>query len=514
MKKAVVALAVVIGVAANAAEKFALQPVSISGGKEGAAAPSGEVVTVTARGVGANKVEALKDAYRDAVERAVGLYVDAEQQVKNDEVLRDQVLTQSNAYIEKYDLLKEEPANGQVQVRIVAYVKKMALTKRLTEVMPAQTVSVAEASQSLHAQAVTESTMRVDALKLITNELKDFDPIRQLMKVKLASAKAEVETIAGSTGRVRLWYPITMSVDQDKYYKEFVPRWQRILDQIKTANAPSVSLRDVSQVSEAYEKCINEDPKLLSGYRVGRGVKSMTGTTTPLNEGEDAIRGCGLALNEGYVEMLFMRGNIFGVDYMTGGLRYLMDIMHGMKGNRQRRGMDLPSSLWNGTYRMVRENADFTQSNTWDESSAKKSILLITEGNKDRTSLSGRCYQIPDECIAEIFRWQDEYTATSRGVGGRRSFRSTPKTVDYQLRVLDKDGAAIESVSLAFPVRYVSNTMLLEVDKHIQQGVQAALWFVSPLVGGCAKGYVKWIGLEMATDDVAKMASVTIELAE
>ena len=508
MKKAVVALAVVIGVAANAAEKFALQPVSISGGKEGAAAPSGEVVTVTARGVGANKVEALKDAYRDAVERAVGLYVDAEQQVKNDEVLRDQVLTQSNAYIEKYDLKKEESANGQVQVRIVAYVKKMALTKRLTEVMPAQTVSVAEASQNLHAQAVTESTMRVDALKLITNELKDFDPIRQLMKVKLASAKAEVETIAGSTGRVRLWYPITMSVDQDKYYKEFVPRWQRILDQIKTANAPSVSLRDVSQVSEAYEKCINEDPKLLSGYRVGRGVKSMTGTTTPLNEGEDAIRGCGLALNEGYVEMLFMRGNIFGVDYLTGGLKYLMDLTHHLNAMDERR------RLWNGSYRMVRENADFTQSNTWDESSAKKSILLITEGNKDRTSLSGRCYQIPDECIAEIFRWQDEYTATSRGVGGRRSFRSTPKTVDYQLRVLDKDGAAIESVSLAFPVRYVSNTMLLEVDKHIQQGVQAALWFVSPLVGGCAKGYVKWIGLEMATDDVAKMASVTIELAE
>lgn len=510
MKKAVVALAVVIGVAANAAEKFALQPVSISGGKEDAAATPGEVVTVTARGVGANKVEALKDAYRDAVERAVGLYVDAEQQVKNDEVLRDQVLTQSNAYIEKYDLKKEESANGQVQVRIVAYVKKMALTKRLTEVMPAQTVSVAEASQNLHAQAVTESTMRVDALKLITNELKDFDPIRQLMKVKLASAKAEVETIAGSTGRVRLWYPITMSVDQDKYYKEFVPRWQRILDQIKTSNAPSVSLRNETQVSDTYERYLEVSPKSLSGYRVSAGVKSMTGTTTPLGNmsGVDAIRGCGLALNEGYVEMLFMRGNIFGVDYLTGGLKYLMDLTHHLNAMDERR------RLWNGSYRMVRENTDFTRSNTWDGSSAKKCILLITEGNKDRTSLTGRCYQIPDECMAEIFRWQDEYTATSRGVGGRRSFRSTSKTVDYQLRVLDKDGAAIESVSLAFPVRYVSNTMLLEVDKHIQQGIQAALWFVSPLVGGCAKGYVKWIGLEMATDDVAKMASVTIELAE
>ena len=116
--------------------------------------------------------------------------------------------------------------------------------------------------------------------------------------------------------------------------------------------------------------------------------------------------------------------------------------------------------------------------------------------------------------MAEVFKWQDEYTATGYGVGlGRRRVMSMNKTVTYQLRVLGKDGGVLESASLAFPVRYVSNAMLLEVDQ-LRQGVQAALWFVSPLVGGCAKGYVKWIGLEMATDDVAKMDTVSIELAE
>ena len=34
-----------------------------------------EIVKVRGKGVGADKAEALKDAYRGAVERAVGLYV-------------------------------------------------------------------------------------------------------------------------------------------------------------------------------------------------------------------------------------------------------------------------------------------------------------------------------------------------------------------------------------------------------------------------------------------------------
>ena len=50
-------------------------------------ADTAEIVNVEGRGVGANKAEALKDAYRDAVERAVGMYVDAEQKMKYEELV-------------------------------------------------------------------------------------------------------------------------------------------------------------------------------------------------------------------------------------------------------------------------------------------------------------------------------------------------------------------------------------------------------------------------------------------
>ena len=60
-------------------------------------------VSTMGKGRGTTAEEALKDSFRDAVERAVGVFVDAEQQAENDELIRDKVLTQSNAYIENYN---------------------------------------------------------------------------------------------------------------------------------------------------------------------------------------------------------------------------------------------------------------------------------------------------------------------------------------------------------------------------------------------------------------------------
>ena len=122
-----------------------LAPAAPSGGAavgtaQNQAAVDTSTVKVQGRGVGATKEAALKDAYRDAIERAVGLYVDAEQMVKNDKLVNDQILTQSNAYIEKYDVVKESETDGLFTVRIIAIVRKTALAKKLGDVMPKQSV--------------------------------------------------------------------------------------------------------------------------------------------------------------------------------------------------------------------------------------------------------------------------------------------------------------------------------------------------------------------------------------
>ena len=55
------------------------------------------IVSTMGNGVGASAEEALKDSFRDAVERVVGVFVDAEAQAENDQLIHDQVLTHSNA---------------------------------------------------------------------------------------------------------------------------------------------------------------------------------------------------------------------------------------------------------------------------------------------------------------------------------------------------------------------------------------------------------------------------------
>lgn len=104
MRRIFTVLGVVFTMQICLSEEVRLAPIAL-GGSSSSAVQSPATVKVRGKGVGVTKAEALKDAYRDAVERAVGLFVDAEQFVKNDELIKDQILTQSNAYIKKCHLV-------------------------------------------------------------------------------------------------------------------------------------------------------------------------------------------------------------------------------------------------------------------------------------------------------------------------------------------------------------------------------------------------------------------------
>lgn len=103
------------------------------------------IVSTMGKGVGVSAEEALKDSFRDVVERAVGVFVDAEAQAENDQLIRDQVLTHSNAYIEKYRKFSERKLeNGLQEVKIVAEVKKGELMQKLRDTMPEKMFSLGD----------------------------------------------------------------------------------------------------------------------------------------------------------------------------------------------------------------------------------------------------------------------------------------------------------------------------------------------------------------------------------
>ncbi len=213
------------------------------------------IVSTMGKGVGASAEEALKDSFRDAVERAVGVFVDAEQQAENDELIRDQILTQSNAYIENYSKVSEDKAeNGLFKVIIVAKVKKAQLTRKLKDTMPTKTFSLgdelkreyderqklkrelaeqaeidAEKKRQEAAKKFSKEKRDADAVALIKNTFKDFNPTAMMMDVTATGAKPAVE---GGKGEVTVAFDLCLRLANERYFKILLPRLKQLFGQI------------------------------------------------------------------------------------------------------------------------------------------------------------------------------------------------------------------------------------------------------------------------------------------
>ncbi len=97
-------------------------------------AADNEAVTVTGMAATSNpnaRDQALKDAFRMAIERAVGVNVSADSIVKNNALLKDEIYAHSEGFIEKWDIAKEEKSQGMLTLTVKAWVREGRLNKSL-----------------------------------------------------------------------------------------------------------------------------------------------------------------------------------------------------------------------------------------------------------------------------------------------------------------------------------------------------------------------------------------------
>ena len=238
-----------------------------------ASAQATEIVKVMGRGVGADKVEALKDAYRDAVERAVGLYVDAEQMMKNEELVKEQILTHTKAYIDKYEIVGETVApNGLVTVKILAEVKTKALTKKVSDTMPSATTAInSTLLQGVHAKITTQEKRTFDGAALVENALKDLDPVKQLVKVSLALPEPKIEQSKSNPDITKLYFLLKFEIDNDRYRNEYMPKLRDVLTQVSIEVRKNVRLERRLDQSNHVTPSITETP--ISSFD-GRSLSS------------------------------------------------------------------------------------------------------------------------------------------------------------------------------------------------------------------------------------------------
>ena len=486
----------VAGVAITATAMSAPQTFNISfGGDANSNASSAESDTVKSigRGVGVNETEALKDAYRDAIERAIGLYVDAETVAKNDEIVKDQILTQSNAYITHYDKIKTTNiSGGLVEVRIVATVKKRALTIKVSEAMPGGNFSLGSKMQDLHANIATSEKRNADAAALLRNALKDIDPIQQLMKPKICVetqktlSSKEYEERESRKGRYRenksngdtvgVRYMFKVELDREKYFKEVVPKLKSILEQISL-----------------------EPPR---EFRIS-SMNLSSGSSYFIYREE------------------FMRGSI------DAGLKYSYPPISAMKGALSGTMFAYLPSVGNGSLSFDGYDCDLSFSiapaiRDYDRHDYNISLFtLITELN-DR-SLCGKAVQyiLDKESTKVMNEW-----FVNRGCKEKFRRNDTPSII-YNVAFLGADGEEINVTQWK-----VKNTCLMNFGSGSKDGLEKRhLWkspkttevkgdedvgvfYATPFVGCAGGSYLEWLDFDFHKDDLSKIKQVRIQIAE
>ena len=68
------------------------------------------------------KKKALSDAFRNAVERGLGVWIKSQSEVKDFELKKDEILTRAEGYVTSYEILNEQEHDGLYTVTIKAKV--------------------------------------------------------------------------------------------------------------------------------------------------------------------------------------------------------------------------------------------------------------------------------------------------------------------------------------------------------------------------------------------------------
>ena len=466
--KFAVAFALTVVAASVWSGTISLSPI---GGDTQSASSADEVVKVKAKGVGADKTEALKDAYRDAVERAVGMFVDAEQMVTNDEAIKDEILTQSNAYIKKCDVVSEQTQNGVVMISVLAYVVRQPLTKRIKDVMPPQTYNLESGALNVHASMVTEMKRNEDAAALVKKMLSDFNPITQLMKVGLVSPKPTILPVKGDDSRVNLAYLMKIELDEQKYKEVFVPKFKQVFDQISLTKPKMVRMTDITT------KVRNECSVFQKEGDYGEGIRKYLSHYSE-EHGISGLGCCGC-----YDGLRIYSGNVHGK--LTS---FYPD-----------------SDVWN--YSLYCGGVKFIEMrpyDKYDQLTGSMEILLWADSNL--TGCRAHLYTVDEKVALVIEEWKQKIANL---------------TTEYNIVFKDHSGEEIGAFSWMFqPDDHKENNSVLNnvssVDGGLRMddGSERRLLVISHLVRGWAKRYVEWKAFEFHSDDVAKISAVSIELAE
>lgn len=187
-----------------------------------ASAASPETVDVVAQGMGIDADSALRNAYSNAIQQALGLYVDAETLVQNDQIIKDQVLTHSRGLIQEVTTVSQGSQDGIYNVTVRAKVLRQPLIEKVKPILKATTTLD---GTSLHAAIATEQQQTKDAQAMLNEAIKPF------IGSELFDAKITGNPKSQEGNKETLLVPVQITPNLDRY-KQAIQNLITVLDQI------------------------------------------------------------------------------------------------------------------------------------------------------------------------------------------------------------------------------------------------------------------------------------------
>ncbi|MDK9707055.1 MAG: hypothetical protein OEL83_08400 [Desulforhopalus sp.] len=205
---------------------------------------------IEAEGTGKTEREAVEDALRNAIETTIGVYVDADTQMKNNQIIKDSILTGSKGYIDKYRLLGVTNTDGLVNVQIKALVKIEDVKSKLTG-LNISTHDISD-SANTHARLSTKLKRSQDIGLILKKELNEFTKLSEVLKmltVKVVNYTIKENQLA-SDGTVP--YHVTFQLEMD--VQNYNTRAKELMN----------ALRDLGATEDIYPLDLNFEKSRLS----------------------------------------------------------------------------------------------------------------------------------------------------------------------------------------------------------------------------------------------------------
>lgn len=443
-----------------------------------------DTIRVKGKGCGVTKEDALKDAYRDAVERAVGVYVDPEQLVDNDKVVVNKILTHSNAYIERFDEIGQKDDKGLLRIEIVAWVRKGDLTRKLREVMPAATVNVSQVNRNLYAEIVTKDRRDGNAEALLKDMLDDFDPLAQLMKVVVANPRPEISQSKSGEDAKIFSYQLKFEIDADKYFKIWAPRMDKILSQISLTPGQPFNFRRELRLSGIWNE------KASKAYETEERTSYFS-----------------------YDNMFFMTAKLFGEERFIWGEECDLNRDHvydGVKLAMSCNGGPYSDS-WYEVNRLIRRWG------TVPEMKTKSKLYVAIVNRVSRSGCSGTFYELSQRSASVISSWMKRYSGLSDERKTWTSGSENARKTCFHISLKDADGDELAGGDCMAFNHDMSNLGCVcwgedKLSYHRDKPGKTIPYviYITPWVGCFAGECSTWVDVDVATEDIAKIATISI----